>query len=204
LNQYLFTSSVQRESEREIEKPRRLSAANRNKGGHGGLRCWGGACEAAMETEHSDADVCACLGTDDAVPAKKTHQRRPPSDSSRRASLISVVESEIVPRLLLLYGSPGPARTRVGAASTATDPDDVEELVRVLLAHGRETAYEFVEAVRHRGIAYDRICLGLLIPAAHDLAERWERRELSYQELAWGLDALHAVVLEVGGAAESN
>lgn len=157
-----------------------------------------------METELSDADDSACLGADGVVPAIKAHQRRTPSDSSRRASMISVVEGEIVPRLLLLYGSARPAKTRVGASSTATGPDDVEELARVLLAHCPEAAYEFVEAVRHRGVAYDRICLGLLIPAAQRLAERWERRELSYHDLTQGLNALHAVVLGIGGAVESD
>lgn len=156
-----------------------------------------------MATERFDAEDSACLGMDHAVPDAKANQRRPPSDSSRRAALTSMIEGEIVPRLLMLFRSAGPAKAGVGAASTATDPDDVEELARVLLAHCPEAAHEFVEAVRHRGVAYDRICLGLLIPAAHCLAERWERRELSFQELALGLNALHAVVREIGGAAES-
>lgn len=157
-----------------------------------------------METEKSEADDSACLGTEDAVPERKARQRWPSSDDSRRASLISTLEGEIVPRLLMLYRSAGPAKTGVGSTRSATGPDDVEELARALLAHCPETAHEFVETVRQRGVAYDRICAGLLIPAAHRLAERWERRELSYQQLTLGLHALHAVVREVGGAAEKH
>jgi hypothetical protein len=121
-----------------------------------------------------------------------------------RATLISTLEGEIVPRLLMLSRSAGRAMTSAGAASTATGPDDVEELARVLLAHCPDSAQEFVEAVRQRGVPYDRICLGLLIPAAQHLAERWERRELSYQQLSLGLNTLRTVVVDVGGAAESN
>lgn len=157
-----------------------------------------------MESGESDADEPAGLGTEDAVPERKAPPRWPSSDGSRRGELIGTLEGEIVPRLLMLYRSAGPAKTCVGAASTATGPDDVEELARVLLAYRPDTAYEFVEAVRQRGVPYDRICVGLLIPTAQRLAERWERRELSYRQLTLGLNALHAVVLEVGGAAESH
>lgn len=157
-----------------------------------------------METEKSDADSSACLEADEAVPDGRANPRWSAGDRMRRASLISTLEGEIVPRLLMLSRSAGPARTSAGAASTATGPDDVEELARVLLAHCPDTAHEFVEAVRQRGVPYDRLCVGLLVPAAQRLAEQWERRELSYQQLSLGLNALRAVVLDVGGAAESN
>lgn len=157
-----------------------------------------------METEKSDPDDSAGIGKDDAVSERTAHQRPPRSDGARRAALVGILEGEIVPRLLMLCRSAGPAKARVGAASTATGPDDVEELARVLLAHCPESAHEFVAAVRQRGVPCDRICLGLLIPAAHSLAQRWERRELSFQELMLGLNVLQAVVLGIGGAAESN
>jgi len=123
---------------------------------------------------------------------------------SRRASLISTLEGEIVPRLLMLHRSTGTAESDAGAASNTTGPDDVEDLARVLLARYPAAAHEFVEAVRQRGVSNDRICLGLLIPAVQRLAERWERRELSYQQLTLGLNALRAMVLEVGDTAEGN
>lgn len=157
-----------------------------------------------METEKSDPDDSAGIGTDDAVPERKAHPRPPRTDSARRAALVSTLEGEIVPRLLMLHRSAGHANARVVAASTSTGPDEVEKLARVLLVHCPETAHEFVAAVRRRGVPYDCICLGLLIPAAHCLAEQWERRELSFHELMLGLGVLQAVVLGIGGAAASN
>ena len=156
-----------------------------------------------MATDQPDADGPACLRTADAVASGDAHLPWSPGDQSRHASLIRTLEGEIVPRLLMLSRSAGPAKACVGAGGTATVPGDVEELARVLLAHCPDTAQEFVEAVRQRGVPHDGVFLGLLIPVARRLAERWERRELSHQQLAAGLNALQAVVLDFG-AAESS
>jgi hypothetical protein len=123
--------------------------------------------------------------------------------SAQSAALVSTLEGEIVPRLLVLCRSTGQSGAIAGAAG-ATDPGDVEELARLLLAHGPALAYEFVAAVLQRGVPYDRICLDLLVPAAHRLAQQWECREIAYQEVAHGLSALHAVVLDIVGEARST
>jgi MerR family transcriptional regulator, light-induced transcriptional regulator len=157
-----------------------------------------------METEQSDSDDSAGIGTDTAVPARKASPRPPQTDRSRRSVLVSTLEGEIVPRLLMLHRAAGPAKLSIDVPSATTGASEVEELARALLAQSPETAHEFVEAVHQRGVPYDRICLGLLIPAAHFLAERWERRELGFQELMLGLGVLQAVVLGIGGAADRN
>jgi hypothetical protein len=121
-----------------------------------------------------------------------------------RAALVSTIEGEIVPRLLLLRRGAGAARVRPEPTESALDPGDVEELARLLVTHGPGMACEFVEAVRLRGTPYDRIYLDLLSPTARCLVKRWEQQDCSYQELTSGLDALHAVVLEVSSAARSD
>jgi hypothetical protein len=124
------------------------------------------------------------------------------SGPDESAALISTLEGEIVPRLLMLCRSSGQSGATAGAADYA-DPGDVQELARLLLAHGPGLAYEFVAAVRQRGVPYDRICLELLVPAAHRLARQWECREIAYPQVAQGLSALHAVVLDIVGEAQT-
>jgi hypothetical protein len=125
------------------------------------------------------------------------------SEHPRRAALVSTIEGEIVPRLLMLRRSATPAPAEAGPEQGALDPDDVDELARLLVAHGPGLACAWVETIRQRGAPYDRICLDLLAPAAQRLVARWESQHFSYAELRNGLDALHAVVLEVSGAARS-
>lgn len=106
------------------------------------------------------------------------------------AALVSTLEDEIVPRLLLLSRLP----TDSAECSTAPDPGDVAELTRLLLAHGPDMAFEYAEALRHRGVPLDRICIDLFVGAAHELAEQCERRNLSHPQLMQGLGALQSVV----------
>ena len=116
---------------------------------------------------------------------------------SQRATLISTIEAEIVPRLLLMRGSTDPARSitvRIGAIESS----DVDEFVRLLPEHGLDVAFAFVELVRQRGVAYDDICLRLLAPAAHRLAQQWEQQELEYPDLELGLNCLREVLAEIG------
>lgn len=109
-------------------------------------------------------------------------------------SLVSTMEGEIVPRLLMLCRSERASSDAIGTCANSTAPGDVEELARLLLAHGPEMAYEFAEALRHRGVTHDRIFLDLLFQAALRLAERWESQDLDYPQLMQGLGALRTVV----------
>jgi hypothetical protein len=139
-------------------------------------------------------------------------------EQSRRAALIRTIEGEMVPRLLMLCREAGVERVR--AADPATGPWssspwnpgpwtpgagdvgewDVEELARLLVAHGPEMAREFVETVRQRGVPYESICVELLAPTARRLAEQWEHWNLGYSDLALSLGNLTAVVMEIGAA----
>jgi hypothetical protein len=124
------------------------------------------------------------------------HPRLSQGERSRRSTLISLIEAQIVPRLLVMGESTGPARTtasRVGIAS-----NDVDEFARLLPEHGLDVAFAFVELVRQRGVPYDDICLRLLAPTAHRLAQQWEQQDLDYPELALGLNCLRELLVEIG------
>jgi hypothetical protein len=134
--------------------------------------------------------------------------RRAGDERSRLSSLVRTIEGEIVPRLLMGSRTPGTVHARSGSVRHAPvptpEPADVDELARILVTHGASMACQYVAAVHHRGTPFDRICLDLLAPAAQRLVDGWERQDLSYPQLGHGLEALHAVVLEVSNAARSD
>jgi hypothetical protein len=157
-----------------------------------------------MQTDKSALEGSRTSNSDysGAASCERAEPRR--ADTHRHATLVSTIEGEIVPRLLMLCRSASPVRATPGHSAGALEPGDVEELARLLLAHGPGMACEYVETIRQRGTPYERICLDLLAPTARRLVDRWEQQEFSYPELTSGLDALHAVVLEVSGAARSD
>ena len=110
----------------------------------------------------------------------------------------------MVPRLLMLCRTVGPEHTMTGFPGKTTEPWDVEELARLLVAHGPDIAWAFVEAAHRRGISYDRLCVGLLAPAARRLAEQWEHRDVGKSELTLGLHGLRTVLVEIGNAAKNE
>jgi len=139
------------------------------------------------------------LSANRAVPGSATALN---SADGRRA-ITSTIEGDIVPRLLLM------CRTHIAGQDqppmpASPHPWDIDELARLLIAHGPETAWSFVEAVRHRGVPAHRICLELLAPTAHRLAEQWEQREFGEPELALGLDRLLTVLLGMERVASSS
>jgi hypothetical protein len=147
-----------------------------------------------MATETFDPDKFAGLTADTAAPEVAPDLPRCRSETARRAALVSTLEGEIVPRMLMLCRSDRAASTTSESSTPATDPGDVEEMARLLLAHGPEMAFEFAEVLRHRGITHDRIFLDLLAQAAFQLADRWESQDLDYPALMQGLGALRTVV----------
>ena len=124
------------------------------------------------------------------------HPRLSQGERSQRSTLISLIEAEIVPRLLVMGEPTGPGRTT--ASRGAIESNDVDEFARLLPEHGLDVAFAFVELVRQRGVPYDDICLRLLAPTAHRLAQQWEQQDLDYPELALGLNCLREVLVEIG------
>lgn len=114
--------------------------------------------------------------------------------------LVRVVESEIVPRLLVARGSTPKTAVTPSLRSAAGDIDspDVIELVRVLLAHDASIALAHVLAVRDSGMSAQDICLRLLAPAARVLGEKWERDECDFVQVTFGLCKLHQVLHRLG------
>ena len=146
-----------------------------------------------MATENSDPDDFAGSVADnpqlDAAP-----DQRPPGGDMTRAALVSTLEGQIVPRLLLLCRSQQAGSHPAGSGATAVTAGDVEEWARLLLAHGPEMADEFAEVLRHCGVTDDRILPDLIHQAAIQLAHRWESQDLDYPQLVRGLGALRTVV----------
>jgi methanogenic corrinoid protein MtbC1 len=116
----------------------------------------------------------------------------PPDD--RSAKLIKTIEAEIVPRLVLTRRvSTGATPAHVEAAKLP-EVFDVQELVRLLLAHDVSVAGAYVDTVLQRGTSLDGICLNLLAPAARELGLLWEEDVCDFMQVTVGLCRLHLIL----------
>jgi hypothetical protein len=93
--------------------------------------------------------------------------RRP---SQQGSDLQHLIESQIVPRLVIADGLPGDSRDgRLGAAWEPTG-DDVEEFARLLLEHDAGVASAYLGVLRSKGARAESLWLGLLAPTARHLS----------------------------------
>lgn len=117
-------------------------------------------------------------------------------DPQQHATLMRIVENEVLPRLLLSLGElsqpvPEPAAMR---------PTAVAEFADVLLYGDRCAAQGFLRAARQRGMPLAEVYTEVIGPTARVLCERWERDACSFQQVAGGLIRLLSVLREVGGS----
>lgn len=118
---------------------------------------------------------------------------------TERQELLQMVESEIIPRLLLSHQL-GDA---TGALRSGTENDvhpsaeEVAELTQLVILRPVADARTFVEAVIARGVSVDLVLLGLLTPSARLLGEMWLDDLCTFAEVTVGLSRLHQLVYEL-------
>jgi MerR family transcriptional regulator, light-induced transcriptional regulator len=126
--------------------------------------------------EHSDPnDAAACSGPDDVGRA-------------RLRLLVSTVESQVIPRLVLAH-RPLPAAASDGAAEHVYE-DDVRACVELLLGPGAGSVAMFADGLLARGLSLDALYLGVFAPAARELGRMWEQDECSFTDVTIALGRL--------------
>lgn len=114
------------------------------------------------------------------------------------AQLVRTIEGEIIPRLMLAHREATPARSRTHAG-LAPGQADVEELVRLVLAHEADVACAFVSALREQGVPVEALYLDLLAPAARRLGDLWSADLSDFSEVTVGLCRLQRVAHSLRG-----
>lgn len=107
----------------------------------------------------------------------------------------TIIESEIIPRLLMAHSATAaPARPRRLRAIT---PDEASRFAELPLRLEAASLLEEVDAFIAKGASVETICLDLLAPAARKLGEMWERDECDFLDVTMGLWRLQEVMREV-------
>jgi len=137
-----------------------------------------------------DADQ-ATTQLQDVGDPQNTGDRVDPADDA--GGIREVVDSEIIPRLLLLHAN------RVELQDPDYTPPDVDaarirEFARLAIEHEVATCCSYIETLRSEGYTADRLLMELLAPAAQQLGVWWEEDKVDFVDVTIGTSRLHQIV----------
>jgi hypothetical protein len=134
----------------------------------------------------------------ESAPAHDLAGFRHRADMEYARSLTRLIESEIIPRLLVAHsnGAHGvPTDPRGGAVL----PDDVATFAPLTLQVEADELLEHVDRLIARGVSHETLLVDLLAPAARLLGELWEDDRCDFVDVTMGLWRLQQVVHEISG-----
>lgn len=127
------------------------------------------------------------------VRKRVSKQKYSASDSIE--SITSVIESEIIPRLLMAHNSGAPDADCVRPG--LIDGADLNRFALLPLRLEAAGLLAEIDALIARGASVEAICIELLAPAARRLGEMWDRDECDFIEVTMGLWRLQEVMREI-------
>jgi methanogenic corrinoid protein MtbC1 len=104
----------------------------------------------------------------------------------RLAWLVSTIEAEIIPRLMLAHRAPEGAR-RHAAPRTAPSAVEVQAFARLALSADVHAVRAHVDALRADGVTLDTVYLRLLGPAANYLGTLWSEDSVDFSAVTAAL-----------------
>ncbi len=128
--------------------------------------------------------------------AQGVESRVVPEQEVRRARLVRVIETELVPRLMLSVihrtQNPGPSPAIPESASAM-----VATFAGLLTVGDRLSCIAFVQSLREGGVPLARTYVDLIAPTARYLYVRWQHGESSLRNLLAELIQLIAIMRAV-------
>ncbi|MDJ0643734.1 MAG: cobalamin-dependent protein [Erythrobacter sp.] len=112
-----------------------------------------------------------------------------------RESINTIIEGDIIPRLLMAHSTGGTIHP-VGNASEIA-PSDANRFAMLPLTHEATELLEEVDTFLEKGVSVDAIYLDLLAPAARRLGEMWNEDECDFVDVTMGLWRLQEVMRDV-------
>ena len=114
----------------------------------------------------------------------------PPDDSGMRRQLASIVEAEILPRLMLVHRNQ--VRPQLPASGHHPTPDEVERLCELLLAPMDTDLAHHLLHFLDEGLSLESVLVELLAPMARHLGHLWEEDACDFVDVSLALGRLQA------------
>ncbi len=113
-----------------------------------------------------------------------------------RAAMRSVLESQIIPRLLKVTRPSAPAADAPGRA--APPAAHVDAFATLCAAGDRAACKALIDRLMAEGLPIDSVLVDLVAPAARALGQRWEDDTLDFMSVTVGLVLMHELIHALG------
>lgn len=129
-----------------------------------------------------------------------------PSSPKRERStsdLARMIESEIIPRLMLAHGAAVRER-EAPPAQGGVNARSLDVFARMAATSDTATLVAFVEALMRGGLSLEAVYVDLLIPTARRLGDDWVDDSISFTDVTLGLSRMQQVVRTLGWKAPAT
>jgi len=120
--------------------------------------------------------------------------------SECQSSILSIIESDIIPRLLRAERVNRTFLTLVPALRAMPSKQEIDTFVDLCFSKDQFAAQAFVNQMMKEGLSTDHIFLELITPAARQLGAKWDLDQIDFVDVTHGLVRLHAIAHEIGFA----
>lgn len=125
-------------------------------------------------------------------------QARKLAQEARGADLARLIETDIVPRLMLAHRRIAPAGSEPDEeVNVQLAADEVAEFGRLLLEKEAHVVSAYVESLRARGVPAETLLLGLMAPTARWLGTLWEEDLCDFTQVTVGLGRLQQTLRQL-------
>jgi MerR family transcriptional regulator, light-induced transcriptional regulator len=124
-----------------------------------------------------------------------------PTKPSGPPAFAALVESEIIPRLMIAHGRDGDDHNSRSVVAPRAEPvvgyHEAKAFAPLAITMDARELLDHVEVFVGRGVSIDTIFVELLAPAARHLGEMWDEDEADFVAVTMGLWRLQEVVREL-------
>ena len=118
--------------------------------------------------------------------------------SECQSSILSIIEAEIIPRLLKAERINPMRLSLVPTSRPLPSPEEVQTFVNCCLASDPLAAPAFVAQIMDEGLNTEHVFMELITPAARYLGQQWESDQMDFTQVTHGLVRLHAIAHDIG------
>ena len=116
-----------------------------------------------------------------------------------KTSLLSVIESQIIPRLLDAHPSVKALDLEQAQADlVAASEQDMLDFAQACLATDSQAVFNHLDVLRDKGLGTQTVFLDVITPAARYLGDLWEQDKMDFTVVAQGLLRMHHAMRHLG------
>lgn len=119
------------------------------------------------------------------------HRTKKGTPAVRSATLVHLIEVDIIPRLLIANGWQAESAP---TAALDVEADDIYDFAQMMISLDLARAHLVIAGAREQGVSMENIMLKLFAPTANRLGVMWEDDDCTFTDVTVGLCALQSLV----------